>query len=107
MNRYALAASLAALVMLPATAMAAGNPDKGMALAREVCSACHAVPPYENSINPVSAAPDFKAIANMKGMNATGLHAFLTTPHPTMPNLVLKPRQLSDVIAYILSIRDI
>ena len=34
------------------------------------------------------------------------LRVFLTTSHPKMPNLILTPEQLADVIAYILSLRE-
>jgi hypothetical protein len=33
------------------------------------------------------------------------LSAFLRSPHPTMPNLVLSDRQSNDAIAYILSLK--
>ena len=39
-------------------------------------------------------------------MTATALRVFLTSSHPKMPNLILKPGQAADVIAYILSLRD-
>jgi hypothetical protein len=51
-------------------------------------------------------APDFQAIANTPGMTATALRAFLQTPHPKMPNLILTPEQSDDVIAFLLSLRD-
>jgi hypothetical protein len=51
-------------------------------------------------------APDFQAIANTPGMTGTALRAFLQTPHPKMPNLILTPEQSDDVIAFLLSQRD-
>jgi len=39
-------------------------------------------------------------------MTATALRAFLQTPHPKMPNLILAPEQSADVIAFLLSLRD-
>jgi hypothetical protein len=39
-------------------------------------------------------------------MTATALRAFLQTPHPKMPNLILRPEQSADVIAFLLSLRD-
>ena len=47
-----------------------------------------------------------KDIANTKGMTATALRVFLTTSHPKMPNLILAPEQMDNVIAYILSLRE-
>jgi hypothetical protein len=39
-------------------------------------------------------------------MTATALRVFLTTSHPSMPNLILTPQDTTDVIAYILSLRE-
>jgi hypothetical protein len=33
------------------------------------------------------------------------LRAFLQTPHPTMPNLMLTPDETDDVIAYLLTLK--
>jgi hypothetical protein len=50
-------------------------------------------------------APDFVDIANGQAVTAMSLAAFLRTPHPSMPNLILSSDEMSDVIAYILSLR--
>jgi len=39
-------------------------------------------------------------------MTAMALHVFSTTSHPKMPNLILKPEEMKDVIAYILSLHS-
>jgi hypothetical protein len=39
-------------------------------------------------------------------MTATALRAFLQTPPPKMPNLILRLEQSADVIAFLLSLRD-
>jgi mono/diheme cytochrome c family protein len=85
---------------------ASGNPEAGRAYAREVCSPCHAVAAEQASQRTVAVAPDFQTIANTSGMTATALRAFLQTPHPKMPNLILSPEQSADVIAFLLSLRD-
>lgn len=41
----------------------------------------------------------------MDSTTALSLQAFLTTPHPTMPNIILSPKETADVVAYILSLR--
>jgi hypothetical protein len=51
-------------------------------------------------------APDFHAIANMSSTTPFGLMVWLTNPHPSMPSLVLTRQESTDVIAYILSLRD-
>lgn len=83
----------------------AGDREAGLAFALQVCLPCHAVT-TESKPRMFVIAPDFQAIANTPGMTATALHAFLMTPHPKMPNLILTPRQSTDVVKYILSLRD-
>lgn len=79
----------------------------GHSFARESCSACHVVeaqqqrPPWRIFIGPA-----FGKIANTRGLTATSLRLFLTTSHPKMPDLILTPEQMADVIAYILSLRS-
>jgi hypothetical protein len=34
------------------------------------------------------------------------LQVWLQTSHPTMPNIIIEPKDMSDVIAYILSLKD-
>ena len=83
-----------------------GNSEAGRVYAREVCSPCHAVTAEQASRRRIVIAPDFQAIANTPGMTATALRAFLQTPHPKMPNLILSPEQSADVIAFLLSLRE-
>jgi hypothetical protein len=47
----------------------------------------------------------FEDIANTPGITETALFAWMTTSHPTMPNIVLEKKELSDVDSYILSLR--
>jgi len=49
---------------------------------------------------------DSQTIVNTSGITATALRAFLQTPNPKMPNLILNPEQSADVIAFVLSLRD-
>ena len=83
-----------------------GNPEAGGVYVREVCSPCHAVTAEQASQRSIAIAPDFQTIANTPGMTATAFRAFLQTPHPKMPNLILTPEQSADVIAFLLSLRD-
>ena len=85
---------------------ASGNPEAGRAYTRDVCSPCHAVTAEQASQRTIAVAPDFRTIANTPGMTATALRAFLQTPHPKMPNLILTPEQSADVIAFLLSLRE-
>ena len=83
-----------------------GDVAAGRAFAREACITCHVVDPANASPKVVAIGPNFQDIANTKGMTATALRVFLTTSHPKMPNLILTPEQIADVIAYILSLRE-
>ena len=83
-----------------------GDVAAGRAFAREACITCHIVDPANASPRVVVIGPNFQDIANTKGMTATALRVFLTTSHPKMPNLILTPEQITDVSAYILSLRE-
>ncbi len=89
-----------------AWAQSGGDPIAGRNFALQACTPCHVVLPDQISPPRFAVAPDFHAIANARGMTAISLHAFLSSPHPSMPNLILSPTEQGDVIAYILTLRD-
>ena len=98
--------SLAALVATSAPAQQdVGNPEAGFAVASEICASCHAVS-REQDMSPILEAPRFEDVANNPGMTAMALFAWMTTSHPTMPNIVLEPEELRNVVAYILSLKQ-
>ena len=101
-----LAATLAAITYATNAQEVGGNSEVGRVYAREACSPCHAVTAEQRSQRTIAIAPDFHTIANTSGMTATALRAFLQTPHPKMPNLILSPEQSADVISFVLSLRD-
>ena len=88
----------------PSTAQEIGSAARGLALAQQLCAECHAVQKQQNK-SPNGDAPAFQAIASVPGMTATALSAALHTSHQTMPNVVLDPNELPDVVAYILSLK--
>jgi mono/diheme cytochrome c family protein len=92
------------LFTAPAAAQEVGDPRAGAAYAKQYCAKCHAIADEETS--PEHTAPRFKDVANTSGMMATALTVWLQTSHPTMPNIILKPNDMSNVIAYILSLKD-
>lgn len=102
-------ARLAALVAVGMTscgaleAQAGGDAARGRAFAQEVCAPCHQVIPQQFALR-LATAPSFAAIAATPGMTEMALKAFLASPHPTMPNLILEADEAADVIAYILSL---
>jgi tetratricopeptide (TPR) repeat protein len=86
-------------------AMDIGDARKGLNYAREVCAGCHNVL-GSDAPSPNSNAPPFKRIANTPGMSVTALTVWSRTSHPMMPNLIIEPNDMDDLIAYILSLKD-
>jgi cytochrome c2 len=86
-----------------AFAQHAGDPIAGAEYAKKFCTKCHAL--NQGEISPEPTAPPFGDVANTKGMTAAALTVWLTTSHPTMPNIVIEPHDMDDVVAYILSPR--
>jgi len=98
-------AAFAATAPTALHAQEAGDPLLGRRLARSECAACHAVEPGE-ARSPNGFAPTFMAVATTSGISAMALYAFLQTPHADMPDLVLKPDEIRNVVAYILSLQQ-
>ena len=82
-----------------------GNPNQGLKIARAVCAECHLVDKVPGRSSN-AAAPTFEDIANIPGMSSAALAAALRTSHETMPNVIIRGSDLSDVIAYILSLNE-
>lgn len=82
-----------------------GDARRGAAYAQKSCSSCHNVS-ASDAASPNRQAPGFKKIANTPGMTVTALTVWSRTSHPTMPNFVIDPRDMDDLIAYILSLKD-
>jgi mono/diheme cytochrome c family protein len=80
------------------------SPSRGLDYARQVCADCHAVEQGQDQ-SPNPNAPPFELIANTPGMTATALNAWLHTPHPSMPNLVVDPSSRDDINAYLQSLK--
>ena len=81
-----------------------GDTQNGLALARQVCSACHAIG-RALARSPNSRSPTFSELATTPGMTVGALMVALTTPHAGMPMFMLTATQREDIIAYILSLR--
>ena len=100
-NGYAVA-----IIILYGALSAAGNAwaaQRGEALSQSWCSECHAVKPNQSSANP--AAPKFSDVAAEPSVTEYSLRAFLKTPHPTMPNIMMKADDMDDIASYILSMK--
>lgn len=81
-----------------------GDVRQGEAFARAACAQCHAVGARER-YSPNRYAPSFRLLARTPGMTATALDVWFQTPHPSMPNLVLRNGDRENVSAYILSLK--
>ena len=105
MNRRTLRALGFGLLTLAVTATYAqsGDPRRGLAVAQDICAACHAIRKGERSTN--ANAPTFETIAAVPGMTTIALQASLQTSHTSMPNLILQADDRANVIAYIMSLK--
>jgi len=96
---------LAVLCFFAASApLRAQDAAAGAGVARKHCSGCHQTQEQPRPI--LGFAPAFVKIADTKGMTQTSIEVFLKTPHEVMPNYVLSEREISDVAAYIASLRS-
>ncbi len=77
----------------------------GKAYAEQICAACHAVQPGERD-SPLFEAPPFQDVAETPGMTELALSVWLQSSHPTMPNIILEPDDMRNVVAYIRSLED-
>lgn len=94
--------ALFALVSGPA--WSAGNADRGRQLAERWCASCHLVGPGQREAS--ADVPTFASIARREDLPESFLAAFLTTPHPPMPNMNLSRQEIADVLAYIRTLRQ-
>ncbi len=86
----------------PAPSGGDARPSAAMGLhyAQQFCATCHAVASGDlQSPNP--SAPSFEVIANLPGMTGTALNAWLHSPHPSMPNVIVSPADRDNVAAYL------
>jgi mono/diheme cytochrome c family protein len=100
--------ALAALVIIRVHgARGATRNDQALAdgrhLAEAWCTTCHAID--SKAAGTANTAPDFAAIANQPSTTELSLKVFLRSSHQNMPNLLLKPEQADNLVAYILSLK--
>jgi mono/diheme cytochrome c family protein len=105
MKRPGVCALVAMVAVFAVFAFGDANADvrRGRALAERWCAECHAVAPNDAAGDP--AAPDFADIAKEPSATAYGLRVFLRVPHATMPNFILDPDDIDDIVSYILSLK--
>jgi mono/diheme cytochrome c family protein len=81
-----------------------GDARQGENFAAAACSRCHAVG-RKQLHSPNRYAPSFYSLARSPGMTATKLHVWFETPHPSMPDLILRSQDKENVFAYIISLK--
>jgi mono/diheme cytochrome c family protein len=97
-----LGASLVLTVAAGAYADELGNSQAGFVYAQQYCAKCHGI---SGEKSPLPQAPRFKNVAEQSGMTLTALTVWLQTSHPTMPNIIVGPQDMRNVVAYILSLK--
>jgi mono/diheme cytochrome c family protein len=90
------------LTGVPAVAVELGNAAAGLEYAQKVCADCHPVEPDTATLSQV---PSFQEVADTTGMTPRALVVWLTTSHPNMPDIILAPDDMDNVVAYIMSLR--
>jgi mono/diheme cytochrome c family protein len=94
-----------ALALLPSAAAAVelGNKEAGHAYAQKFCADCHAVDKDTTLL--FTDIPSFQEVADSEGMSPRALAVWLQTSHPNMPDFIIPPDDMDNVIAYIMSLR--
>lgn len=81
-----------------------GDASAGKAVALNLCAECHVVTKGQKPPE-LFKVPTFFEVAADPAITALSLRVFLQSSHTRMPNVILPPEKMGDVIAYILSLR--
>jgi len=107
----ALMVCLSVVVMFsaapPASAQSLETLDiaNGEALAQRLCVNCHQIKP-DAAGTMLSDVTGFPEVANRPGMTAEKIEAYVLSPHPAMPTIQFSREELTDISAYIMSLRE-
>ena len=82
------------------------SPEQGQALAEKLCSGCHVTGADAGGAKP-DGPPPFTTIANRPEQTADRIKGVLIQPHAPMPDLQLTNDEMSDLIAYIDTMRKV
>lgn len=77
----------------------------GFKHAKEVCAKCHVVASGVGG-GGTDGAPPFATIPNELKRTEAQIKTFLSRPHGRMPDFVMTRREIDDLAAYIMSLRD-
>lgn len=100
---FSTIALLAAAVSPPPDG-AAGNVDKGRVFAADRCGLCHATGP--KGASPIRQAPPLRSLNDKYDVDglAESLAEGISVGDPMMPEHVLKPAEIADLLTYIKSL---
>ena len=101
-RRLSFAAGIVATLAV-STPSRAADTQAGLQIAEKWCSSCHFIGHGKMGSD---AVPTFPTIANREGADVDTLKRAIGDPHPRMPDPNLTSREIDDVVAYILSLRD-
>lgn len=91
------ALAVTAGIMMAATA-STGDPVAGQRIAERWCSSCHAGATGRSGTD---SAPALGSIAEQRRGDPGWLRAWLTAPHPPMPDPGLSRAEIEDIVAYL------
>ena len=78
---------------------ASADAERGQIISQQWCAACHLVGP--DQVRATDGVATFEEIAQRHDVTADGLRAFLSSPHPAMPDMALTRNEIRDIVAYI------
>jgi mono/diheme cytochrome c family protein len=88
-----------AAVAAAAVPSLAADPDEGRRLAERWCSSCHVV--SSSQTKGQDGVPSFAKIGAARELDERALTAFLSSPHPRMPDMALTRPELAALVAWI------
>jgi len=88
-------------VLLAGQAWGAGQAEAGLQLTQRWCRSCHVV---DTAGHGTDAAPPFSVIAAKPHADHSWLSAWLSSPHPRMPEVHLSNEEIGDIVAYLNSL---
>lgn len=87
------------LVFLAGINHASADAQRGQVIAERWCSACHLV--GADQVRALDGVATFEEIARRHDVTDDGVRAFLSSPHPVMPDMALTRDEIRDIVAYI------
>jgi mono/diheme cytochrome c family protein len=95
-----IATLFAGLLTLLSAPAQGGDAAHGAVVAKRWCADCHVVSSHQTTAK--ADAPPFADIAHR--LDDKTIAAFLTNPHPRMPDMSLTRKEIEDITAYIRSL---